>query len=61
MDDLLQSASKEVKGLLKEPRNQQVLAIVGAVYLLSRDNKERNAIIAGIAGIALLPDDKKSK
>ncbi len=59
MDDLLQSASKEVKEVLKDPRNQQVLAIVGAVYLLSKDNKERNAIIGGLAALALLPEQGK--
>lgn len=56
MDELLKTYGKEVKKVLADKRNQQTLAIVGAVYLLSKSNKERNSIIAGLASLALLPE-----
>lgn len=61
MDDLLKNYSKEIKSVLKDKRNQSALAIVGAVYLLSKDNKERNAIIAGLGALALLPEETSKK
>lgn len=56
MDELLKTYGSEIKNVLKDPKNQQALAIAGAVYLLSKDNKERNTIIAGLASLALLPE-----
>lgn len=56
MDELIKTYSKEIKTVLKDKKNQQALAIVGAVYLLSLDNKERNSVMAGLAALALLPD-----
>lgn len=56
MDDLLKTYGSEIKTLLADKKNQQAMLIVGAVYLLSKDNKERNSIIAGLASLALLPD-----
>lgn len=66
MDELVKSLSNnikdlgpEIENLLQDKKNQEVAAIAGAVYLLSKSNKERNAIIAGVAAIALLPDKTK--
>lgn len=56
MTELLQTYGDKAKDLLSDDRNKQALAIVGAVYLLSKNNKERNSIIAGIAALALLPE-----
>lgn len=56
MDELLKTYGSEIKTLLADKKNQQAMLIVGAVYLLSKDNKERNSIIAGLASLALLPD-----
>lgn len=56
MDELLKTASTEIKKVIQDPKNQQALMIAGAVYLLSKDSKERNAILAGLASLALLPD-----
>lgn len=56
MEELLKTYSSEIKTVLSDKKNQQALAIVGAVYLLSKDNKERNAVIAGLASLALLPE-----
>ena len=56
MDDLIKTYGKEVKTLLTDKKNQQALAIVGAVYLLSKENKERNSVLAGLAALAFLPD-----
>lgn len=56
MDELIKKYGNEAKTLLQDPKNQQVLLIAGAVYLLSRTSKERNAILSGLAALALLPD-----
>lgn len=56
MEELIKTYSSEIKTVLSDKKNQQALAIVGAVYLLSKTNKERNAIVAGLASLALLPD-----
>lgn len=63
MDEIVKSLSANIKDLgpsiqelLADKKNQEVAAIAGAVYLLSKSNKERNAIIAGVAALAFLPD-----
>jgi hypothetical protein len=56
LDELLKNYGAEIKSVLSDKKNQQALAIVGAVYLMSKNNKERNAVIAGLASLALLPD-----
>lgn len=56
MDELIKSYSGQIKTLLKDPRNQEVLLIAGAVYMLSKTSKERNTIIAAVAAHALLPE-----
>lgn len=67
MDELVKSLGTNIKEvlpditeMLKDKRNQELIAIVGATYLLSKSNKERNAIIAGVASLALLPSNTKS-
>jgi hypothetical protein len=59
MDEVLKNYGSEIKTVLQDKRNQEILAIVGAVYLLSRDNKQRNAIVSGLAALAFLPDKTK--
>lgn len=66
MDEIVKSLSTNLKELgpsiqelLADKKNQEVAAIAGAAYLLSKSNKERNAIIAGVAALAFLPDGKK--
>lgn len=59
MDDLLKTYSSEIKSVLSDKKNQQALAIAGAVYLLSKSDKERNSIIAGLGALALLPEKTK--
>jgi hypothetical protein len=56
MDDLVKKYSSEIKGLLSDEKNQRILLIAGAAYLLSKEDKERNAILAGLAGAVLLPE-----
>lgn len=60
LQELLKTYGADAKKLLKDKKVQEVAAIAGAVYLLSKTNKERNALIAGLASYALLPD-KASK
>lgn len=56
MDDIVKKYSSEIKSLLSDEKNQRILLIAGAAYLLSKEDKERNAILAGLAGAVLLPE-----
>lgn len=55
MDEFLKTHGDTIKSLLAEKRNQEILLIAGAAYFLSKTQKERNALLAGVAGMALLP------
>ena len=51
----------EAKSLLEDPKNKQALAVAGLAYLLSRSNKERNALVAAAAALVLLPENSHGK
>lgn len=57
--DVIQMAVSEAKNILADKKNKSALAVAGAVYFLSKDNKERNAIIAGVATLLFLPEDQQ--
>lgn len=56
LDQLLTQTVSEAKKLLDDPKNKQAMAVAGIAYLLSKANKERNAILAAAASLILLPD-----
>lgn len=56
MDEVIKSYGSQIRELLKDKKNQEVLLIAGAVYMLSKTSKERNTIIAAVAAHALLPE-----
>ncbi len=60
LDDLLSQTVSEARKLLQDPKNKQAMAIAGLAYLLSKSNKERNALLAAAASLVLLPEGTKS-
>jgi len=56
MEDLLQTTVAQAKDLLGNPKNKQALAIAGLAYYVSKDHKERNAVLAGLGALVLLPE-----
>jgi hypothetical protein len=61
MEELLKTYGSQIKTMLEDPKNQQVALIAGAAYLISKNDKERNAAIAAVASYVLLPDADKTK
>lgn len=57
VDDVVDKAVKEVKNILNNKKNKG--AAVGATlgYVLSKENKERNAVLAGLAAYFLTKDN----
>ena len=50
MDDLVKTAVNEAKKVLKDKKNKNAIAASAIAYYISNENKERNAIVAGILG-----------
>lgn len=56
MDDVVNSLIKESKQILKDPKLKSVVAVSVVAYAVSKQNKERNAAIAGVLTYLFLPD-----
>lgn len=61
MEDLINNSLSEVKKLLSDPKNKQTALVSTAAYILSKDDKERNALVAGLLAYLLIPETKESK
>lgn len=57
-DNMVEKALTEIKKTLKNPKNQQTAIAAAGAYLISKTNKERNALAAGLLAYMLLPDPK---
>lgn len=59
METVVQDAIKEVKKILEDKQNKNAAIAATLGYVLSKSNKERNAILTGLA-VYLLGDEKDS-
>ena len=55
MEQLLQTLPADIKTALMNTKNQELLAVAAIAYLVSKDNKTRNAIIAAVVAAVALP------
>lgn len=59
MDNAIKKAVEQATEVLKDPNNKNAIAASAVAYYLSTDNKERNAIIAGILAYAFLGEEEE--
>jgi hypothetical protein len=54
MEDIVKSTTNELKKVLKNKDNKHAILASTIAYYLSNENKERNALIAGVLAYTVL-------